>query len=75
MKRVVLWVAGFVVLFLINALVELVLLPLWGLDNTDKNDIYFKSWWVAVAIWLLFGLKFLGLSKADELEESGRDPH
>ena len=65
MKRNIIWGLGFVVLFLINAIVELILLPLWGLDNTPKNDIYFKGWWVIVVIWLLFGrifLKFVGKS-------------
>ncbi len=58
-KRNILWILGFVVLFLINAAVELILLPLWGLDNTEKNDIYFKILWIVVVIWLLFGRKFL----------------
>ena len=59
MKRLIFWGIGFVVLFLINLLVEFFLLPLWELDNTDKNDIYFKCWWIVVGIWLLFGIKFL----------------
>lgn len=54
-KTLVLWGIGFVVLFAINLLVELVLLPLMGLDNTPRNDIYFQSWWVVVGFWLVFG--------------------
>lgn len=59
MKRFVLWGIGFIILFLINVVVELIILPLLGLDNTEKNDIYFQSWWVVVGIWLLFGLKII----------------
>jgi len=58
-KRLIIWGIGFVVLALIDFIVEFFLLPLWGLDNTPKNDIYFQSWWVVVGIWLLFGLKFI----------------
>ena len=57
MKHLVIWIAGFVVLFLINFIVEFILLPLWNLDNTPKNDIYFKLWCVAVGIWFLYGIK------------------
>ncbi|MFY0652142.1 MAG: hypothetical protein JXQ96_08925 [Cyclobacteriaceae bacterium] len=60
-KKVFFWILGFVILFLINVFVEAILLPYWDLDNTDKNDIYFQSWWVVVGIWLLFGRKFLDL--------------
>ena len=59
MKRFGLWGAGFVVLFLINALVEIVFLPLLGLHNTEKNDIYFLCWWMVVAAWFVFGIPLL----------------
>ncbi len=58
-KNLIVWVIGFVILFLIDILVESILLPYWGLDYTDENDIYFKLWWVVVGIWFLFGLVFL----------------
>lgn len=58
-KRLIKWGSGFLVLFLINVLIEAVFLPLLDLDNTDKNDIYFQIWWIVVGIWLLFGLLFL----------------
>ncbi|HMK26427.1 MAG TPA: hypothetical protein VK483_10380 [Chitinophagaceae bacterium] len=58
-RRLIIWGIGFVVLAFIDFIVEFFLLPLWGLDNTPKNDIYFQSWWVVVGLWLLFGLKFL----------------
>ncbi|MEN8116563.1 MAG: hypothetical protein ABFS16_06260 [Bacteroidota bacterium] len=61
-KRNIIWGLGFVLLILVNIIVERFLLPYWGLDNTDKNDIYFKSWWIVVGLWLLFGrmlLKFV----------------
>ncbi len=41
-KNLIIWGIGFVALFLIDVLVEAVLLPHWGLNHTDKNDIYFK---------------------------------
>ena len=63
MKRFVLWVGGFIALFLIDLLVESIFLPLWGLDNTEKNDIYFQSWWIVVGLWLLFGMKLLKFLK------------
>ena len=53
--RLIVWVVGFVVLFAINALVELVILPRWGLNNTQKNDVYFKLWWFVVGVWFVFG--------------------
>lgn len=59
MKRLIFWGLGFVILFLINLVVEAFLLPLWGLEDTDRNDIYFKSWWIVVGCWLLFGITFL----------------
>ena len=43
------------ILFLINVLIEVLVLPKWGLNNTAKNDIYFRSWWFVVGIWFLFG--------------------
>lgn len=54
-KRLLLWGAGFVFLFAVNAVVELLILPLIGLENTPRNDIYFQSWWVVVGFWLVFG--------------------
>ena len=54
-KRMALWVLGFVLLALINLLAETVLLPLWGLNNTSKNDVYFITWWIVVGAWFLFG--------------------
>ena len=58
-KRILFWGVGFLILFLINILVELIILPNFGLDNTDNNDIYFQSWWLVVGLWMLFGLKFI----------------
>ncbi len=58
-KRIIFWLIGFVILFLIDVLVEALLLPYLGLDHSEKNDIYFKLWWVVVGIWLLIGIKFL----------------
>ena len=57
MKHLIIWIAGFVMLIVVNFIVEFVLLPIWGLDNTPKNDIYFKLWWVAIGIWFLYGIK------------------
>lgn len=59
MRRYIQWGLGFVGLFLINVLVEAVLLPYWKLDNTPRNDIYFQSWWVVVGLWAIFGLSVL----------------
>jgi len=58
-KRLLIWLSGFIVLVLIDLLVEFFLLPLLGLDNTPKNDIYFLFWWIVVGIWFFFGLFFL----------------
>ena len=54
-KNLAIWGLGFIFLCVINILVELVLLPLTGLDNSSKNDIYFQSWWVVVGGWFVFG--------------------
>ncbi len=59
MRRYIQWVLGFVLLFIINVLVEALLLPYWNLDNTSRNDIYFQSWWVLVGLWAIFGLRVL----------------
>jgi hypothetical protein len=72
MKRFVLWGTGFVVLFGLNTLIEVVFLPLWGLDSTIENDIYFKSWWVIVGVWLLFGVRFLGYVMANNSDDTRR---
>jgi quinol-cytochrome oxidoreductase complex cytochrome b subunit len=58
-KRLIIWLSGFIVLLLIDLLVEFLLLPLIGLDHTPKNDIYFQCWWIVVGIWFVFGLIFL----------------
>ena len=47
------------ILFFINLIVDVFLLPLWGLDGTDRNDIYFKIWWIVVECWLIFGTTLL----------------
>ncbi|NND05192.1 MAG: hypothetical protein HKN87_02330 [Saprospiraceae bacterium] len=59
MNKKIIWFLGFVILFLINLAVEFFLLPLWDLDNTSRNDIYFKIWWLAVAGWFFFGFILL----------------
>jgi quinol-cytochrome oxidoreductase complex cytochrome b subunit len=59
MMKYIFWIIGFIVLFMINLVVELYLLPLWGLDNTPKNDIYFKCWWIVVGVWFLFGMQLV----------------
>jgi hypothetical protein len=59
-RKIIIWIIGFAVLLIIDLLVERLLLPAIGLDKTEKNDLYFKLWWVLVAIWLIFGLPVLG---------------
>ncbi|NRB51674.1 MAG: hypothetical protein HRU41_28635 [Saprospiraceae bacterium] len=59
MRRYMYWILGFVLLLLVNVLVEAVLLPYWNLDNTPKNDIYFQSWWLLVGLWAILGLRWL----------------
>ena len=59
-KRGGVWMVGFIVLFAINAFVELFVLPHWGLENTRKNDLYFICWWIAVGSWLVLGLPIVG---------------
>ena len=54
-KRMLFWFLGFVFLFLSNVLVESLILPNWGLENTPRNDIYFQTWWLLVGVWLVFG--------------------
>lgn len=49
------WMLGFALLFLIELLLESVLFPFLGLEQTPRNDIYFQVWWVVVILWLLFG--------------------
>lgn len=59
LKRFLFWCAGFIVLFSINVLVELIVLPHWGLEKTQENDVYFISWWIAVGFWFVFGYMIL----------------
>ncbi len=59
LQRTVLWLAGFALLFAVNALVELLILPQLGIENTPENDVYFKSWWVLLGLWFVFGNSIL----------------
>lgn len=59
MKRYVYWLIGFISLLIFNLIVEAFVLPGLGLDNTERNDIYFQLWWVVVFLWLIFGLMFI----------------
>lgn len=59
MNRHLIWIGGFVALFLFNVVVEVFVLPALDLDNTPRNDIYFQTWWLVVITWLLVGLKLL----------------
>lgn len=54
-NRVFFWISGFAILFLINLVVEFVILPNMGFDASPRNDIYFQLWWVGVVGWFLFG--------------------
>ena len=70
-RRLIIWIFGFVVIFLLNILVENVLLPKLDLNNTDKNDIYFKAWWLVAGIWLVVGLPLLALIDKNKKKKSG----
>ena len=59
MQRYIYWLAGFVGLLIFNLLVEAFVLPALGLDNTERNDIYFQLWWLVVFAWLIFGLMII----------------
>ncbi len=59
MIKNIIWILGFIFLFLLNLVVEALILPLLDLENTPRNDVYFKVWWVAVGLWFLFGRSFL----------------
>tara|TARA_B110000259_G_scaffold6172_1_gene6806 strand:- start:700 stop:903 length:204 start_codon:yes stop_codon:yes gene_type:complete len=59
LKKQTLWLIGFLDLFLINVLVESIILPYLDLENTPKNDLYFQIWWLFVIVWLFFGKKLL----------------
>ena len=72
-KHLLIWIFVFVLLFVFNALTEAVLLPWWGLDNTPKNDLYFKIWWGVVAVWLLFGWPILNALGKRSRKKSRKD--
>ncbi len=72
MKRYVLWGTGFVLHFIINMVVELILLPSWGLDNTEQNDIYFQIWWIVVGLWLVFGIKIANSFENKQIEKKSK---
>jgi|TARA_B110000967_G_scaffold45477_1_gene45790 hypothetical protein len=59
LKKQTLWLIGFLDLFLINVLVESIILPYLDLENTPKNDLYFQIWWAFVITWFIFGKKLL----------------
>ncbi|MDF1694763.1 MAG: hypothetical protein P1U56_02975 [Saprospiraceae bacterium] len=71
MKKNVIWISGFVLLFLLNLAVEFFILPTIGLDNTPKNDIYFKIWWLAVGTWLIIGRILIDRYLIGEIGEIG----
>lgn len=68
LQRTVLWLAGFALLFAVNALVELLILPQLGFEDTPDNDVYFQSWWVLLGLWFVFGNSIL--TKIDTERES-----
>ena len=55
----ILWILGFVVLFVFDLFIEGVVFEWLELSGTTKNDWFFKVWWVAVVIWFLYGLNNL----------------
>ena len=55
----ILWILGFVVLFVFDLFIEGVVFEWLELSGTTKNDWFFKVWCVAVVIWLLYGLNNL----------------
>jgi hypothetical protein len=55
----ILWILGFVVLFVFDFFIEGVVFEWLELNGTIKNDWFFKVWWVAVVIWFLYGLNNL----------------
>lgn len=59
LKIPALWISGFIVLLGINALVELVILPGFGLHDTPGNDLYFQLWWLVTGIWFICGNSIL----------------
>lgn len=68
MKRGLYWICGFVALFVVNVVVEAIVLPALDLHDTPKNDLYFQLWWVAVGLWLIFGLTILARFERPELD-------
>ncbi len=55
----ILWILGFVGLFVFDIFIEGVVFEWLELSGTTKNDWFFKVWWAAVVIWFFYGLNNL----------------
>ncbi len=55
----ILWILGFVGLFVFDIFIEGVVFEWLELNGTTKNDWFFKVWWAGVAIWFFYGLNNL----------------
>ena len=55
----ILWILGFVGLFVFDIFIEGVVFEWLELNGTTKNDWFFKVWWTGVAIWFFYGLNNL----------------
>ena len=49
----ILWILGFVVLFVFDLFIEGVVFEWLELNGTTKNDWFFKVWWVALMMVIL----------------------
>ena len=53
--RMLIWLFGFLVLFLVDVFVEGFVLPRLGMENTPQNDLFFQTWWLLVGLWFMGG--------------------
>ena len=56
-KWIVKWILGFLLWFAFDLFMEAVVFEALGWNGTTKNDWFFILWWIAVLLWLIYGLR------------------
>lgn len=56
-KWIVKWFLGFLLWFVFDFFMEAVVFEALGWNGTTKNDWFFILWWIAVLLWLIYGLR------------------
>ena len=60
MKKFILkWLFGFILLFALDAFMEVYVFEWLKWNGTSKNDWFFILWWIVVVGWASYGIRRL----------------